>query len=81
MTAGDGDLTVPGRLCRPSPSSFKKTAPSPSGPRTDGGKPSVPVLSDPGRTGRLISLLLSGWLTWRQRGISFCHTLIRVNTI
>jgi hypothetical protein len=57
MTAGDGDFTVPGRLCRPSPSTFKKTAPSPSGPRTDGGKPSVPVLSDPGRTGRLISLV------------------------
>jgi hypothetical protein len=56
MTAGDGDFTVPGRLYRPSPSTFKKTAPSPSGQRTDGGKPSVPVLSDPGRTGRLISL-------------------------
>jgi len=56
MTAGDRDFPVPGRLCRPSPSSFKKTAPSPSGPTTDGGEPSVPVLSDPGRTGRLISL-------------------------
>jgi len=35
-----------------------------------------------------VSFLGSGWeappsnqLTWRQRGISFCHTLIRVNTI
>jgi hypothetical protein len=59
MTAGAGDLTVPGRLCRPSPSRFQKMAQSPSGPRTDGSKPSVPVLSDPGRTGRLISLCIT----------------------
>jgi len=35
LSAGDGRW-LPGTLTSPSPSSFKKTAPSPSGPRTDG---------------------------------------------
>ena len=49
--------SVPDRPIRPSPSRLKMTAPFPSYHRTDGVWPSRPVLSNFGRTGRLITLI------------------------
>jgi len=48
--------SVPDRPVRQSPSRLKMTAPFPSYPRTDGVRPSRPVLSNFGRTGRLRTL-------------------------
>ena len=58
MSVDDGQGRLVGRHCRPSPSPsyLKKTAPFLSCPWTTATLPSVPVRSDPGRTGRLTSL-------------------------
>ena len=63
---GRPQIGVLGRAARPSPPSLEKAASFPSYPQTDGALPFDPVLSDPGWTGRLISLLATKSSHWAQ---------------